>query len=160
MGVQTNWNFRQTNWNFMVVYTLQKKHAFAVLKCQKNGPLDQSETNRGRRAPTYALDVLKLCGFLCRPRYECRRAGGCGRGYGCRCYQHGAVLLERCRLPEVVFFPPLIGLCRCCAHVSQRTQKLSDVHISVIRGHKRNKGVPKRAPGQQWVHAWGNRVAS
>ena len=43
MGVQTNWNFRQTNWNFMVVYTLLKKHAFAVLKCKKNGPSDQSE---------------------------------------------------------------------------------------------------------------------
>ena len=27
----------------MVVYTLLKKHAFAVLKCQKNGPSDQSE---------------------------------------------------------------------------------------------------------------------
>ena len=27
----------------MVVYTLLKKHAFAVLKCRKNGPLDQSE---------------------------------------------------------------------------------------------------------------------
>ena len=43
MGVQTNWNFRQTNWNFMVVYTLLKKHAFAVLKCQKNGLSDQSK---------------------------------------------------------------------------------------------------------------------
>ena len=27
----------------MVLYTLLKKYAFAVLKCQKNGPSDQSE---------------------------------------------------------------------------------------------------------------------
>ena len=50
-GVQTNWNFWQTNWNFMVVYTLLKKHAFAVLKCQKNGPSDQSEMTQDQLWP-------------------------------------------------------------------------------------------------------------
>ena len=51
MGVQTNWNFRQTNWKFTVVYTLLKKHAFAVLKCQKNGPSDQSEITQDQSWP-------------------------------------------------------------------------------------------------------------
>ena len=51
MGVQTNWNFRQTNWNFMVVYTLLKKHAFAILKFQKNGPSDQSGMRQDQSWP-------------------------------------------------------------------------------------------------------------
>ena len=35
----------------MVVYTLLKKHAFVVLKCQKNGPLDQSEMTQDQLWP-------------------------------------------------------------------------------------------------------------
>ena len=35
----------------MVVYTLLKKHEFAVLKCQKNGPLDQSEMTQDQLWP-------------------------------------------------------------------------------------------------------------
>ena len=35
----------------MVVYTLLKKHAFAVLKCQKNGPSEQSEMTQDQLWP-------------------------------------------------------------------------------------------------------------
>ena len=35
----------------MVVYTLLKKHAFVVLKCQKNGPSDQSEMTQDQSWP-------------------------------------------------------------------------------------------------------------
>ena len=35
----------------MVVYNLLKKHAFAVLKCQKNGPSDQSEMTQDQSWP-------------------------------------------------------------------------------------------------------------
>ena len=35
----------------MVVYTLLKKHAFAVLKYQKNGPSDQSERTQDQSWP-------------------------------------------------------------------------------------------------------------
>ena len=76
MGVQTSWNFRQTNWNFMVVYTLLKKHAFAVLKCQKNRPSDQSEMTQDQSwpqgahvwiTPVYFISILyydlqNICG--------------------------------------------------------------------------------------------------
>ena len=60
MGVQTNWNFRQTTWNFMVVYTLLKKHVFAVLKCQKNGPSDQSEMTQDQSWPQGAHVCCKV----------------------------------------------------------------------------------------------------
>ena len=51
MGLQTNWNFQQTNRKFTVVYTLLKKHAFVVLKCQKNGSSDQSEMTQDQSWP-------------------------------------------------------------------------------------------------------------
>ena len=35
----------------MVVYTLLKKHAIAVFKCQKNGPSDQSEMMQDQSWP-------------------------------------------------------------------------------------------------------------
>ena len=35
----------------MVVYTSLKKHAFAVLKCQKNGPSDQSKMTQDQSWP-------------------------------------------------------------------------------------------------------------
>ena len=45
----------------MVVYTLLKKHAFAVLKCQKNGPSDQSEMTQDQSWPQGAHVWLHLC---------------------------------------------------------------------------------------------------
>ena len=43
----------------MVVYTLLKKHAFAVLKCQKNGPSDQSEMTQDQSWPQGAHVCLQ-----------------------------------------------------------------------------------------------------